>query len=82
MEIKEMVMRIPGIAKHEAGQIAQEVSKALAQQAWRWPHGGMISDLHLRIEHAGQRSQDMLVASIVQAIIQGIDAKGHATASK
>lgn len=70
-----MVMRIPGIGKHEAGQIAQAVSRALAQQAWRWPQGGTIGDLHLKIDGNSDRSQEALVAAIVQAMVDAIDAK-------
>ncbi len=70
-----MVMRIPGIGKQEAGQIAQEVSRALAQQAWRWPQGGSIGELQLRIDGSTERSRDALVASIVNAMVQAIDAK-------
>jgi hypothetical protein len=75
MEIREMVMRIPGIGKHEAGQIAQAVSRALAQQAWRWPHGGSIGDLHLQIEAGNHHSHEALVANIVKAMVNAIDAK-------
>jgi hypothetical protein len=80
MEIKEMVMRIPGISQQEAGTIAREVSRAMAQQAWRWPHAGNIDDLNLRITLGTERSRDALVASIVQAMAQAIDAKAHTLA--
>lgn len=76
MEIKEMVMRIPGIPQHEASEIAREVSRALAQEAWRWPKGGTVGDLHLRIEQgSGERSRDALIAQIVQAMTQAIQSK-------
>lgn len=75
MEIKEIVMRIPGIPKHEAGQIAHEVNRAMGQHAWRWP-SATIDDLHLRIQRgSGERSREALVAQIVNAMIQAIDGK-------
>lgn len=70
-----MVMRIPGIGKSEAGEIAREVSRALAQQAWRWPKGGSIGELDLKISHTSERSREALVASIVNAMVNAIDAK-------
>jgi hypothetical protein len=75
MEIREMVMRIPGIGQQEAGLIAQEVSRALAQQAWRWPQGGSIGDLHLKLDGTHERSRDALVATIVRAMVSAIDAQ-------
>lgn len=72
MEIKEMVMRIPGISQQEAGLVAQEVSRALAQQSWRWPEGGRLDALHLKIDHPGERSRDALVAAIVQSITSAV----------
>lgn len=70
-----MVMRIPGIGKQEAGQIAQEVSRALAQQAWRWPQGGHVGNLQLRLDFQGERSRQALVSQIVEAMAAAIDAK-------
>lgn len=68
-------MRIPGIPKYEAAHIAQEVSRAMGQQAWRWPHA-TIDDLHLRLERSGgERSREALIAQIVNAMVQAIDAK-------
>jgi hypothetical protein len=75
MEIKEMVMRIPGIGKQEAGQVAREVSRALAQQAWRWPKTVALDELQLKITHPAERSRDALVASIVNAMVAAIDQK-------
>ncbi len=74
-------MRIPGIGKGEAGEVAAEVSRALAQQAWRWPRGGSVGDLHLKIAHTSDRSRDALVASIVTAMVKAIDAKALKTES-
>jgi hypothetical protein len=78
MEIKEMVMRIPGVSKQEAGLIAQEVSRALAQQSWRWPAGARLDALHLKIDQPSERSRDALVAAIVRSIAQAVQSPGNA----
>lgn len=70
-----MLMRIPGISPQEASMIAQAVGRSLAQRAWRWPQGGRIGDLDLRLTLAGERSRDALVAQIVEAMTAAIDAK-------
>ncbi len=75
MQIKEMIMRIPGIGKQEAEQIAREVGRALGQHAWRWPQGGAIGDLQLKLDFGAERSRDALVSSIVNAMVKAIDSK-------
>ena len=70
-----MVMRIPGIGQQEAGEIAREVSKALGQQAWRWPRGGAIGDLNLKVEFGAERGREALIAAIVNAMVSAINAK-------
>ena len=76
LEVKQLVMRLPGITPQEADRVATEVGHALAAHAGRWHLPTTLDELHLRIPGApGHLSRQALVARIVTSIVEALDAK-------
>jgi hypothetical protein len=67
-------MRIPGISKTEAAELASALQKAMAQQKWQGG-GGNLGDLEIRLQAGGQYDRDALVAKILNAMTSAISQK-------
>ncbi len=75
MNIEQLVLRIPGMSKSEAGRLAEEVSLGLAGQAHQFQTGGDLGDLNVSLSLSPQMPRQRLAGEIVNAVVRSIQSQ-------
>lgn len=72
LEIRNLVLRLPGVDRHDAARIAEEVAERLAEELPEWRGGEMPARVDLRVRVPRGARRDELPALIAGAIARSL----------